>query len=82
MCGEGRRPECANEDFDLNLQKNRPAHLWKPGQSGNPAGHPPSSRPSRLGKFTASHSLTPQPPLPISIRRVRGPLQPPPFSRS
>jgi hypothetical protein len=26
------------------LQKNSPAHLWKPGQSGNPAGRPVSSR--------------------------------------
>jgi len=29
---------------EVILQKNRPAHLWKPGQSGNPAGRPVSSR--------------------------------------
>src|SRR5262245_40163849 len=29
---------------DLKLQKSRPDHLWKPGQSGNPAGRPLSSR--------------------------------------
>jgi hypothetical protein len=29
---------------DLKLQKSRPDHLWKPGQSGNPAGRPVSSR--------------------------------------
>jgi hypothetical protein len=28
----------------VNLQKNRPAHLWKPGQRENPAGRPPSFR--------------------------------------
>jgi len=32
-------------DDEVKLQKqNRPAHLWKPGQSGNPAGRPVGAR--------------------------------------
>jgi hypothetical protein len=34
---------------EVKLQKSRPAHLWKPGQSGNPAGRPLSAR-SRISE--------------------------------
>ena len=37
-------PSPLEEEIALNQQKNKPAHLWKPGQSGNPAGRPVSSR--------------------------------------
>jgi hypothetical protein len=33
-----------NMDSEVKLQTSRPAHLWKPGQSGNPAGRPLSAR--------------------------------------
>jgi len=36
------------------IEKARPAHLWKPGQSGNPAGRPagPTSKQRMLSRLT------------------------------
>jgi uncharacterized protein DUF5681 len=39
---------------DNTLINQRPAHLWKPGQSGNPAGRPKSARGKLTDDFVAA----------------------------
>lgn len=35
---------------DMSTEENRPEHLWKPGQSGNPNGRPPMTPEEKLIK--------------------------------
>jgi hypothetical protein len=60
MVAQWRKPRTDSEHWDydmedeVNLQKKNRQHLWKPGQSGNPAGRPVGARQKIEGAFLES----------------------------